>query len=108
MAVYRKHSGGIHTSLSSVQQVLNAIKSLHIIGENLQVTHLDSFRQGLRFRREQFLEILKGNEIKIAHLQKEIELFQKTLSGVRNSKTFRFGRSLSRWRDNLKRRLSGS
>lgn len=108
MAVYRKHSGGMHSSQSFALQVLNAIETHHIIGENLGITHLDSYREGLEFRRRQLKELLDGTEKDIAHLRDQLALYETTLSGVRASKTFRLGRTVSRWRDQLKHRFTGN
>jgi hypothetical protein len=105
MSVYRKHLGGIHSREGTAKQALNCIATLVGIGSRMNVVHLSSFQEGMRYRIGQVRTEVDRYEARISELEMQLHAQRDTISQMLGSRTFKIGIFLTRL---IGKRTSGS
>jgi glycosyltransferase involved in cell wall biosynthesis len=104
MSVYRKHAGGVHTRDSFVVQHLKSLRTLFLIGENLQLSARPSFEHRINVTMRAIREDVERLESRVRELEEQHARDTETARSIMSSTTFKIGMKLSKLRDSLLRR----
>ena len=91
MSVYRRHSGGFHSTTYGSIATLRALQSLLVVSHTLGHQNLESYYEGLRWRLGQLEKACEANQHKLHALQEELDTTRANYDRARKSRLFRFG-----------------
>jgi len=101
MAVYRKHSAGIHSRDVAAVQALKCVETLVVLGKELGLANRASFRSGVRYRLSQIESEVQRYETSIRTLNSAHQDDRCEIQRIIASRTFRVGLRLRRLQQRL-------
>ena len=102
MATYRKHGGGVHTGQPTAIQIARSLETLFVIASHFGLAEKPAFNEGVKFRLRQMEEQIFLYEKKIAEQDDRHRDDSQTIRKIHESKTFKVGRALNRFRNQFK------
>jgi glycosyltransferase involved in cell wall biosynthesis len=96
MSVYRRHSGGIHSTVWGPISTFRALKSRVNIGNRLGLQNLVSYQVGLKKLHDELENKIFSDQQRIKHFETELQNVRDTYDRARQSRFFRLGVAIDR------------
>ena len=106
MSVYRRHAGGIHSSVWGPISTFRALKTRVNTANRLGLQKMESYKVGLGKHYEQLEDRLIRDQETIDRLEAELQRLQQTYDRARQSKFFRLGMAIDNTFRTVTSRLS--